>query len=78
MKCRICDATLAKVEWNNDHNEWDPCGTCLMIISEVFGDEADDESEIILGDATEEELMLLEEDLYGFRPDTSHLKKDLC
>jgi len=49
-----------------------------MIISEVFGDEADDENEVILGDATEEELLLLEEDLYGFRPDLSRLKKDLC
>jgi len=78
MRCHICNSTLKTPQYNNDHDDWDPCGTCLQIISEVFGDESDDDSEVILGDATEEELEALYDDLdYDYDP-TSHLKKDLC
>ena len=47
MRCHICDKTLAddEVQWNNDHKEWDPCGTCLTAISEVFNDDTDEEIE---------------------------------
>ena len=45
MKCYICDATLSdqEVQWNADHEEWDPCGTCLQIIEEVFEPLSEDE-----------------------------------
>jgi len=76
--CHICDATLATVQFNQDHGDIDPCGTCLQIISEVFGDESDDENEVILGDATEEELEALWEDLDYVSDPTKYLKKDLC
>jgi ferredoxin len=38
MKCFICDATLSdnEVQYNNYHEDWDPCGTCLAVIDEVF------------------------------------------
>ena len=46
MKCFICDATLSKdeVRYNRDHQEFDPCGTCLQAIAEVF--EQKDEEQI--------------------------------
>lgn len=38
MKCHICDADLSgdEIQWNNLHEDWDPCGTCQQIIDEVF------------------------------------------
>lgn len=40
MKCHICDATLSETEvkLNRLAQEWEPCGECLRIISEVFED----------------------------------------
>lgn len=40
MKCHICDATLgdSEIKYNKDCQEYDPCGYCLQIISEVFDD----------------------------------------
>jgi hypothetical protein len=45
MKCHICDATMSgdSIQWNPDHQDWDPCGTCLMVISEVFTDHLDED-----------------------------------
>lgn len=46
MKCDICDRILSpeEVSFNRDHDKWEPCGTCLAIINEVF--EHHDEEEI--------------------------------
>jgi hypothetical protein len=45
MKCHICDKTLSpeEVHWSKDHGEWDPCGSCLMAIEDVFNDGYDEE-----------------------------------
>lgn len=47
MRCHICNAVLApaEVQWNNDHQEWDPCGRCLQAIDEVFNDRSEEEIE---------------------------------
>lgn len=47
MRCNICNAVLApaEVQWNNDHDEWDPCGRCLQAIDEVFNDRSEEEIE---------------------------------
>ncbi len=55
-KCHICNNDLSDMRWNKLHQEFDPCNTCLVAISEVFGGEApdDDESQ---PEPTLEELM---------------------
>lgn len=57
MKCAICDATLGEeeVRFNREHDEWDPCGVCKEIISEVFGQEDDSVNDIVLGDYVPDE-----------------------
>lgn len=60
MRCHICNAQLSdsEVQWNTDHEDWDPCTTCQEAIDNVFND--DTESEI------NEQLILeldLEEDM---------------
>ena len=59
MKCHICNATLSpgEIQWNNDHEDWDPCSRCLDIIDGVFTDateeEIDAELAYELGDSEE-------------------------
>lgn len=40
MKCYICDKTLGNDEIKHDpkygHGNYDPCGSCMEIIGEVF------------------------------------------
>lgn len=38
MRCHICNANLKpeEVQWNNEHEDWDPCRKCQIIIDEVF------------------------------------------
>lgn len=45
MKCYICDHTLSdqEVSWNNDCQQWEPCSSCLIAISEVFEDKLTEE-----------------------------------
>lgn len=45
MRCHICNATLGatEVQWNNQHNDWDPCGRCIQAIDEVFNDRSEEE-----------------------------------
>lgn len=40
MRCHICDQALSETEikFNRPCDEWEPCGTCLTVISEVFED----------------------------------------
>ncbi len=48
MKCYICNATLANDEIKHNpkygHGDFDPCGTCLGVIGEIF--EPVDENEM--------------------------------
>jgi len=44
-RCFICDKTLTaeEVQWNRDHQDWDPCGVCLDIINNVFEPHSEEE-----------------------------------
>lgn len=52
MKCHICDATLGETEvkYNHNYKEFEPCGTCLREINEVFEDYIEEEVEEWDGD----------------------------
>lgn len=45
MRCHICDKTLSdkEVNYNNDHQDWEPCGSCLQAISEVFTSDSEEQ-----------------------------------
>lgn len=45
MRCYICDSILSTeaTQWNSDHEEWDPCPTCLTVIADVFSDPLDED-----------------------------------
>jgi hypothetical protein len=45
VKCHICNTTLsaAETQWNTDHEDWDPCNTCLTIINDLFTDSTEEE-----------------------------------
>lgn len=45
MKCHVCDKTLSdkEVQWNRDHQDWDPCGTCLEVINNLFEHPSEEE-----------------------------------
>lgn len=43
MRCHICDAPLGSINFNRDHGDIDPCGTCQQIINEVFTDPVPEE-----------------------------------
>lgn len=57
MKCYICNADIDDPQFNADHGDFDPCGTCLAIIADAVGNN---------DKASAEEDDLPEEDpLYG-------------
>ena len=69
MRCHICDAHLNddEISRNPQHDDWDPCRKCQIIIDEVFGeDKTEEEIEVELDDelglSDEEELENVEED----------------
>lgn len=37
MKCFICDATLSEVQFNSQHEDIEPCVTCLAVIADTVG-----------------------------------------
>lgn len=66
MRCFICDVGLTNVHYNRDHQDFDPCPTCLEVIGEVFADEPPvDDSEDASDDITESDLDLLIAELEG-------------
>lgn len=65
MRCHICDASLSKPSFNSDHQEYDPCITCLEVIADVFSDPLEEDERTDVVEATPEELLALtEEDLH--------------
>lgn len=59
MRCHICDAGLTpkSIQYNREHQEWDPCGTCLEAISEIFEGKSEEEIDWELAEEmTPEEL----------------------
>ncbi len=62
MRCHICNAILndSEIKFDSRHEEFDPCGRCLMEINEVFNDHPDDEEQEV-EDLDEEVLGLLNE-----------------
>lgn len=49
MRCEICDAELKVEEIKIDprYGTFDPCNVCLTAISEVFGEEGDQEETLL-------------------------------
>jgi hypothetical protein len=39
MRCHICDSLLQEIHYNSDHEDYEPCPTCLAIIAEAVGKE---------------------------------------
>lgn len=37
MRCVICDAVLNEPDYNRDLQAYEPCGTCLAVISDAVG-----------------------------------------
>jgi len=54
MHCYICDKEMSdsEIQWDIRYSTWDPCSSCLVIISETFGEEGDEEEEIVYDDET--------------------------
>jgi NAD-dependent SIR2 family protein deacetylase len=38
MKCYICDSTLSTPKYDRDHEDWEPCGHCMEIVSDCLSD----------------------------------------
>ncbi len=36
MRCYICDAALAEVHFNADHQDYEPCVTCLTVVQDTL------------------------------------------
>ena len=35
MRCFICDRVIDEVQYNSDHKDYDPCETCLAVITDL-------------------------------------------
>ncbi len=35
MRCFICDSALSEVHSNSDFEDYEPCGTCLVVIKDT-------------------------------------------
>ena len=58
MRCAICDATLnpSEIAYNHDHDEFEPCGTCLEAIANVFEDHLDEDEVRVIVERDEREM----------------------
>ncbi len=36
MRCKICDRVLETPNFSSDHDEYDPCEACLVVIKETL------------------------------------------
>jgi hypothetical protein len=36
MRCKICDRALEEPRWNGDHEEYEPCDSCLRVIQDTI------------------------------------------
>lgn len=59
MRCFICDAAIDNPKYNRDHEQWEPCGTCLEVISDTLG-------------AFKDQVVWVEEDLPEARSSQNH------
>lgn len=54
MRCYICDKSLDTPIYNEDHQDYDPCPTCMVIINDLVEGDKDktvaDEDELTLSD----------------------------
>jgi len=63
-RCYICDRPIEKPSFNRQHDDIDPCGTCLEVINNVWHDDPLAEDEMVEVEATPEELAALTADDY--------------
>lgn len=66
MRCHICDKILSKdeVNFNRDHQDFNPCGVCLKVINSLF--EPKDEIEMDKEFSEESESYEIEDTLDDF------------
>jgi hypothetical protein len=36
MRCHICDSSLEAPIFNSDHNDYEPCPTCMVVILDTL------------------------------------------
>lgn len=56
MRCHICDSELSEVHFNSDHEDIEPCPTCIMAIEDILASYEDRPS-------VDEDELFEEEDL---------------
>lgn len=59
MRCHICDQVLGETEikFNRQCDEWEPCGSCLAIIGEVFEDTVPEDELVVFVEENEPDLI---------------------
>lgn len=72
MKCAICDSNLSNDEIKYDpkygRGNFDPCGTCLTVIDDLFSDLTEEE---IIAEIEYETAQLFYEEIQDVTPDLS-------
>lgn len=60
MRCHICDHALVsdEIKFNRRWKEFDPCGTCLEVIGEIFEPASEEDISAVTADISTEELEL--------------------
>lgn len=69
MRCNICDRELSpdeiklhsKIKNRRGEKKWEPCGSCLEAIAEVFEADSEEEIDAALNETTIEALYYPEE-----------------
>ena len=36
MRCHICDRVLDEPQWNSEHEDFEPCPPCLLVIQDTL------------------------------------------
>jgi hypothetical protein len=58
MRCHICDRVLEEPRFNMDHNDYEPCETCLAVINDTLDGYKDN--------AIQEEELEFEGDIWSY------------
>lgn len=67
MRCFICDRVLEEPRFNMDHDDYEPCETCMAVINDTldgYKDNAIQDEELEDGDALDYAIPLPFEEKY--------------
>lgn len=57
MRCYICDRVIESPNYNEDHKDFEPCETCMAVISDLVEGDKDNvtaaDDDLALGDSTD-------------------------